>query len=148
MILIDLEKIYREKELSSPGDELKDIIEKAIRRVICRHCEDAGCVSSCPQDALKKIDGDLKRSNFLCTGCKTCIIACPFGVNIDEIVEYKTRRFDLAKLDSFLFEECCAKECPYIEKGEFEESDDIVKIEESIFVKAVNWKKQLGMRNV
>jgi len=139
MILIDLEKIYEEEELSSPGDELKDIIEKAIRRVICRHCEDAGCVSSCPHDALKKVEEDLERSNFLCTGCKTCILACPFGVNIDEIVEYKTRRFDLTKLDSFL------KEYPYIEKGEFEESDDIIKIEENIFVKAVNWRKQLGM---
>jgi len=139
MILIDLEKIYETKELVPICDELKSIVEKAIRKLVCRHCEDAGCVTSCPQDALKKIDGDLKRSNFLCTGCKTCIIACPFGVNIDEIVEYKTRPLNLARLDSIL------RECPYIKEGKFEETEEIVKIEENIFVKAVNWKKQLGM---
>lgn len=138
--LIDLEKIYETKELVPICDELKPIIEKAIRKLVCRHCEDAGCVSSCPHDALKKVEEDLERSNFLCTGCKTCILACPFGVNIDEIVEYKTRPLNLARLDSIL------RECPYIEKGEFEESDDIVKIEENIFVKAVNWKKQLGLK--
>lgn len=142
MYLIDLERIYEEKELTSPCDELKSIIEKAIRRVVCRHCEDASCVSSCPQDALKKEGEHLKRSNYLCTGCKTCILACPFGVNIDEIVEYKTKPLNLAMLNPIL------EKCPYIEEGEFKETEDIVKVEENIFVKAVNWKKQLGMRNV
>jgi len=142
MYLIDLERIYEEKELVSPSEELKSIIELAIRRVICRHCEDAGCVTSCPQDALKKEGEDLKRSNYLCTGCKTCILACPFGVNIDEIVEYKVSGYPIARLlDSLI-----AKNCPYIQEGKFEESDDIVKIEEGIFVKAVNWKKQLGLK--
>jgi len=88
MYLIDLEAMY-EKEFSPACNELKSLVELGIRRVICRHCEDAPCVSACPQNALKKVDGDLKRSNYLCTGCKTCILACPFGVNIDEIVEYK-----------------------------------------------------------
>ena len=40
------------------------------------------------------------------------------------------------------------KECPSIEEGEFEESEDVVNIGENIFVKAVNWKKQLGFKNV
>ncbi|OYD16608.1 hypothetical protein CH333_02915, partial [candidate division WOR-3 bacterium JGI_Cruoil_03_44_89] len=131
---------YEEKELVPPCNELESVIELAVRRVICRHCEDAPCVSSCPHDALKKVDGDLKRSNFLCTGCKTCLIACPFGVNIDEIVEYKTRPLNLARLNFIL------ERCPCIEEGKFEESEDIVKIEENIFVKAVNWRKQLGLK--
>ncbi len=140
MYLIDLERIYEEKELVSPCEELKSIIELAIRRVVCRHCEDAGCVTSCPQDALKKEGEDLKRSNYLCTGCKTCILACPFGVNIDEIVEYK-----MCNVRCGMWNVETLKKCPYVEEGKFEESDDIVKIEEGIFIKAVNWKKQLGM---
>ncbi|MCK4352969.1 hypothetical protein KAW65_06125 [candidate division WOR-3 bacterium] len=135
-ILIDLEKIY-EGEFVPACNELKSLIEKGIRRAICRHCEEATCVESCPQDALKKENGDLKRANFLCTGCKTCLLACPFGVNIDEIVEYK-----VGPLKEFI------KGCPYIEEGKFKESEGIVKIEENVFVKGVNWKKQLGMFNV
>ncbi len=135
-ILIDLEKIY-EKEFDSACDEIKSLVEKGIKQVICRHCEESGCVDACPQDALKKVDGDLKRATFLCTGCKSCLIACPFGVNIDEIVEYKTK--------PSMEIETLAKKCSYVEKGKFEESEDIVKIEENIFVKAVNWKKQIGL---
>jgi Fe-S-cluster-containing hydrogenase component 2 len=139
-ILIDLDKFYETEELLPPCDELKSVIEKAIRTVVCRHCEDAGCVSSCPQDALKKEGEHLKRSNYLCTGCKTCILACPFGVNIDEIVEYKTKPLNVSMLDTIL------EKCPFVEKGKFEETDDIVKIEDNIFVKTTDWRKQLGLK--
>ncbi len=141
MILIDLDKFYEEKELVAPCDELKGMLEKAIRIVICRHCEDAGCVSSCPQDALKKDGEHLSRSNYLCTGCKTCILACPFGVNVDEIVEYKRKPLDIRSLDTII------KSCNFVMEGEFEETEDIVKLEDNIFVKAVKWKKQLGILN-
>jgi len=137
MYLIDLEKIYSSKNFDKTCNGIKSLVEKGIRKVICRHCEDAGCISACPQDALKKIDGELKRATFLCTGCKTCMLACPFGVNIDEIVEYKNRPME--ELDTIL------KSCPYIDKGKFEETEDIVKIEENIFVKGTNWKKQIGL---
>ncbi len=139
MYLIDLGKIYETKELVSPCDELKSIIEDAIRQVICRHCEDAGCVSSCPQDALKKEGEHLRRSNYLCTGCKTCILACPFGVNIDEIVEYKRKAFDIRRLGEVI------KSCNFVEEGEFAESEDTIKLYENIFVKTTYWKKQLGL---
>jgi Fe-S-cluster-containing hydrogenase component 2 len=139
MFLIDLEKVY-EKEFDSNCNELKPLIERGIRKVVCRHCEEAACVESCPQDALKKIDGDLKRATFLCTGCKTCLMACPFGVNIDEIVEYKTTSLHCEELSS---EDM--KKCPYVEEGTFEESEEVFQIEENVFVKAVGWRKQIGV---
>ena len=48
----------------------------------CRHCEDAPCVAVCPTGALSReneespvlVNGDL------CIGCRSCILACPFGV--------------------------------------------------------------------
>lgn len=139
--LIDLEKVYHEK--LEPGCAgLRELIERSIREVFCRHCEDAPCVLACPQDALKKVDRasggeELRRSNFLCTGCRSCLIGCPFGVNIDELVEYERR--PSVRLDHI------ARECPWVEKGEFQESDDIVRIEGDLFVRAVNWRKQLGL---
>lgn len=134
--LIDLEKAYTERVVPN---ELKSLIEKGIKRVICRHCENSACVSACPQNALKK-NGDLKRAGFLCTGCRTCIIACPFGVNIDEIIEYKVK--PVQSLEFIVH-----SSCSYIEEGAFEESEDIVKIEENIFVKGINWKKQIGLKS-
>ncbi len=141
VLLIDLEKVYDEK--AGPGCAgLKELIETSIRKVFCRHCEDAPCVLSCPQDALKKVgtaqgEEDLKRSNFLCTGCRSCLIGCPFGVNIDEMVEYERR--PAPRLDELV------GKCAWVEKGRFEESEDVVRIERDVFVRAVNWKKQLGL---
>lgn len=48
----------------------------------CRHCEDAPCIAVCPTGALSResdespvlVNGDL------CIGCRSCILACPFGV--------------------------------------------------------------------
>lgn len=48
----------------------------------CRHCEDASCVKVCPTKAMVKTEaeGPVLIKEELCTGCKLCIPACPFGV--------------------------------------------------------------------
>ena len=49
--------------------------------VICRHCEDAPCMSVCPQEAIFR-DGDAGRVMVdfdRCISCKMCVAACPFG---------------------------------------------------------------------
>lgn len=45
----------------------------------CRHCEDAPCVASCPTDALTHSNGSVQLSAERCIGCKSCVVACPFG---------------------------------------------------------------------
>jgi carbon-monoxide dehydrogenase iron sulfur subunit len=48
----------------------------------CRHCENAPCVAICPTKALIKADAEAPVTTRpdLCIGCKSCILACPFGV--------------------------------------------------------------------
>ena len=102
-ILIDLIK-YREcvregcdrqvPEGLVPGDPetngLKPLRELAVFTYTCRRCEDAPCVTVCPEDALEKNeDGMVIRSTNLCVACKSCVTICPFGTMMSDFYEYK-----------------------------------------------------------
>lgn len=56
--------------------------------VQCRHCEDAPCAQVCPVSAITQIDGKIIISEKKCVGCKTCLMACPFGA-IDLVPVYE-----------------------------------------------------------
>ena len=47
--------------------------------VQCRHCEDAPCVKSCPVSAIDRRDNKIMMAEQRCIGCKSCLLACPFG---------------------------------------------------------------------
>ncbi len=47
--------------------------------VICRQCENAPCASVCPHDAIVQGKHGLDVIQSRCIGCKSCVVACPFG---------------------------------------------------------------------
>ncbi|MEC5344517.1 4Fe-4S binding protein [Brenneria populi] len=47
--------------------------------VQCRQCEDAPCASVCPNGAIIRADDHIKVLQEKCIGCKTCVVACPYG---------------------------------------------------------------------
>ncbi|WP_300157217.1 4Fe-4S dicluster domain-containing protein [Solidesulfovibrio sp.] len=48
--------------------------------VQCRQCEDAPCANVCPTKAIVNKDNTIQVVPEACIGCKSCLMACPFGV--------------------------------------------------------------------
>lgn len=45
----------------------------------CRHCDDAPCVRVCHSGAMIRRGRDVQLIEEKCTGCKNCILVCPYG---------------------------------------------------------------------
>ena len=59
---------------------IKAVSTKLVSSTVqCRHCDDAPCVNVCPTNALVYQMGTVQLVGEKCIGCKTCVIACPFG---------------------------------------------------------------------
>jgi electron transport protein HydN len=56
--------------------------------VQCRHCEDAPCANACPVSAITQVNNKIVIDENFCVGCKTCMMACPFGA-IELVPVYK-----------------------------------------------------------
>lgn len=48
----------------------------------CMHCGEPTCMAACPNNAISKrtADGIVVVDQNKCIGCRTCFLACPFGV--------------------------------------------------------------------
>jgi len=53
----------------------------------CRQCEDAPCANVCPNGSIISKGGVVYIDKDTCIGCKTCIMACPFGA-MDLVPQY------------------------------------------------------------
>ena len=47
--------------------------------VQCRQCEDAPCAKVCPTGALVHSHDSVQVIQTRCIGCKSCVMACPYG---------------------------------------------------------------------
>ena len=77
------------------NEGVASLIELTAFSLICRQCEDAPCVVSCPKEALEKQeDGTVKRYNMRCIACRSCVLACPFGTLYPEVINYFAHKCD------------------------------------------------------
>ncbi len=66
------------------------LMQRAGFEVFCRRCDDHPCVNACPNQALEQLeDGLIKRYNFRCTQCNSCMVACPFGTIVPAALAYR-----------------------------------------------------------
>lgn len=62
----------------------------------CLHCEQPACAAACPNEAMQKQeDGKVLRSHYKCVGCRSCSVACPFGVIQPDLAKHVTPKCDL-----------------------------------------------------
>ncbi len=63
--------------------------------VLCRHCEEAGCLNACISGAISRSeDGTIITNGNRCIGCWTCVMVCPYGVIGRHPEEKKAYRCD------------------------------------------------------
>ncbi len=81
---------------------------------VCKHCQRAGCLESCPTGAIIRTEFDtVYVQPDVCNGCGYCVVSCPFGVidrQQDDGRAWKcTLCYDRLKDE---LEPACAKACP------------------------------------
>jgi Fe-S-cluster-containing dehydrogenase component len=155
-LVIDIEKCYQCTDCVADCDYYYHPHNKGYVRCmalsaqehVCRRCENAPCISACPREALEKdINGRLNRSSLRCTSCKSCTVACPFGVIYPQIVEYASTMCDYcADRCDDAHAPVCVKSCPHgaLDWREVKEdpSTDIYAVRDgAFFVHTVKWKK-------
>lgn len=78
----------------------------------CHQCEDAPCANVCPTGAIHRAAGAWLVEQARCIGCKSCMVACPFGAMQVRVVE---DRVQALKCDLCMLREggpACVEACP------------------------------------
>ncbi|MFX0082628.1 MAG: 4Fe-4S dicluster domain-containing protein [Candidatus Hodarchaeota archaeon] len=64
----------------TPGGNFPNLTMDFLPK-LCNHCENPPCVDSCTEEALyKRDDGIVILDPEFCTGCQSCLTACPYNV--------------------------------------------------------------------
>ena len=133
---------YRPDDTAQGIQTLK---ERATFMVVCRRCEHASCIASCPYGALDRLeDGVIKRYNLRCVSCKLCTQGCPFGTIYPEMVGFYVSPCDYC-LDRATDEPPCVEGClrDAIEYREVNPDErDMHIIDEHLAVIAPKWEKE------
>jgi Fe-S-cluster-containing hydrogenase component 2 len=59
-----------------------EVNETTFLPMPCRHCEEPLCAAACPFQVIVRDEqgGVVRQASFHCVGCRSCALACPFGV--------------------------------------------------------------------
>jgi len=133
---VDINFIKIIEEWGKKEDGSPDFI---FRARICRHCENPACVDACPAEAIRKRDdGIVILDSDVCTGCGSCIEACPYNaISLDES-QGKAKKCNMCyhRVDNGLIPACadnvCLAHCIYF--GDARKIDKM--IEEKFWLKA------------
>lgn len=129
------------------------LLEVAEFASYCRQCLDAFCVLACPVEALERTpSGTIKRFNMRCVGCKSCVLACPFGTIFPQVINYVTTHCDycLNQLaDNPDYVPLCAKTAPpnTFQMLEIEANNPKKQsffVGDHLAIKSPNWRKKEG----
>lgn len=124
------------------------VAEAATYALVCRKCEEAHCINSCPKDALeqdKSKDKLLKRHNMRCISCKSCAHACPYGTIYPELVPLLAQACDFC-LDRRKSpgEPLCIKSCPHgalsLKSAEAEPDENLFFVGDNIVAHSTHWQ--------
>ncbi|MDQ1334760.1 MAG: hypothetical protein QG552_1710 [Thermodesulfobacteriota bacterium] len=81
---------------------------------VCRHCEAPPCAEACPEGAIfKREDGIVVLESDRCTGCQSCVDACPYEVIAFDMARGIVQKCNLChhRLDRGLLPACADNVC-------------------------------------
>lgn len=82
---------------------------------LCRHCDDPPCADACADAAIvKRRDGIVVLDVDRCTGCQTCISACPYDAIEFDDSNAVAQKCNLChhRIDNGLLPACADNVCP------------------------------------
>jgi len=127
--------------------------EEIALTLTCRRCENNPCVQACPNQALQRLEGRIRRSLVMCVSCKSCSLACPFGTILPDLVPYLASRCDLCQGPRLEEKRrfVCVESCPYgalrlVEEKTLEGMKNLYPVNETLVVKAINWLDLYGVK--
>lgn len=120
-------------EIMEDGPKMVDgKLDFIYRARVCRHCDDPPCLVVCPAEAIiKREDGIVVLNYAECSGCGSCISACPYeAISLDE-AEGIARKCNLCshRVDHGLYPACadniCLGHCIYF--GPADKIDEMIR---------------------
>lgn len=77
------------------GDTWRQDVFAYYTSIACNHCADPACIKVCPTGAMhKREDGFVVIDEDVCIGCKSCVLACPYGAPQFNAVKGHTTKCD------------------------------------------------------
>jgi formate dehydrogenase iron-sulfur subunit len=104
-----------EVKRDSTKEDEETTLEWLIRKDGCMHCDDPGCLKSCPSPGaiIKYSNGIVDFISENCVGCGNCVTGCPF--NVPRISKQDNKAYKCSLCSDRVgvgLEPACVKSCP------------------------------------